>query len=266
MDWIDVFAFAVSGGLGAAIARLIAGGKKDRRPLLIGITLVAMFAIHAVAARVVLPGIYQWEADRELRKIALYSEIAENDPQTYDKIRVILLAGMKAGGSSKEAAETQGSAIIANTLPKYIATASDDSVNAFASIVLEEAEDLNRANPDACYQYLFPGKSGSPALLASLVDNAKKEKNLRAMGDIVHSSTHNPQSPPDPKESAALLNSINTPLIKKYGSDLDLVRGTAKDTAERKKVCDITADFYRSILNMPPKKSSELLRYILSPR
>jgi len=83
VDWIEIVSYAVSGALGAAVAYLIVGGKKERRGIYSAVTVAAMFILHALAARFVLPGVYDWQTDRDLKKISLYSEIANSDPETY---------------------------------------------------------------------------------------------------------------------------------------------------------------------------------------
>jgi hypothetical protein len=263
VDWIEILSYGVSGAVGAVIGYLIVGDKKERRGVYTIVTIVAMYAVHALAVQFVLPSVYDWGADRELRSNPLYSEIADSDPETYKKSKATLLDGLKKG-EPKEVIERQVASIIESTLPQYIPNASDDSVNAFVSLAARDAKDLNLINPDACYQLLFPRKFSSPN--STRLDDAATNKTLAAMAAVLHSATHNPQPPPDVKESEQLLEPIRNELAKKYGSDLLLVQGTAKDSAERGKVCNIAIDLYEGILSLPPKESSEVLRDLLSSK
>jgi hypothetical protein len=264
VGWIEILSYAVAGAVGAVIANLIVGTKKERRGVYIVVFIVAMYAVHALTARFALRSIYDWKTDRELRNIALYSEIADSDPETYKKLKATLLEGEKKG-ESKGVIEHQLASIVEATMPRYVPNASDESINAFVSIVAQDAHVLNRVNPDACYQFLYPQKfsSPNPTGLNAVTTNIKT---LSAMADVLHSATHNPQPPPDAKESEELLEPIRNELAEKYGSDLLLVQGTAKDSAERGKVCNIAIDAYSRILNLPPKESSEVLRDLLSSK
>lgn len=263
MNWIEILSFGISGALGAVIAYLIMGDKKERRGVYSIVTIVAMFAIQALAARFVLPSVYDWQGDRKLRSIAVYSEIADSDPETYKKLKATLLDGAQKG-EPKGVVDHQVASIIEGTLPRYIPNASDDSINAFFSIAIQDAKDLNRVNPDACYQFLFPQKFSSPNLTG--LDDAATNKMLAALAEVLHSATHNPQPPPDAKESEELLKPVRNELTNRYGWDLLLFQRTAKDSAEREKVCNIGIDFYNQILSLPPKESSEVLRYLLSAK
>jgi hypothetical protein len=261
VDWIEILSYGVSGAVGAVIAYLIVGDKKERRGVYTVVTIVAMYAVHALAARFVLPSVYDWKADSELRSITFFSEIADSDPETYKKLKATLLDGQRKG-EPKEVIERQVASIVAGTLPRYIPNASDESVNVFMSVTAQDAKDLNHANPDACYQFLFPQKFSSPNSIE--LDDAANNKTLAVMADVFHSATHNPQPPPDAKESEELLEPVRNELAEKYGSHLLIFQRTAKDSAEREKVCNIGIDFYNRILSLPPKESSEVLRYLLS--
>lgn len=263
MDWIEILSYGVSGAVGAVIAYLIVGDKKERRGVYTVVTIVAMYAVHALAAQFVLPSVYDWKADRELRSITFFSEIADSDPEMYKKLKATLLDGLKKG-ESKEVVKRQAAYVIEGVLPRYLPNASDESVNAFISVTAQDAKELNHVNPDACYQFLFPQKFNSSNSTA--LDDAAKNKTLAAMADVFHSATHNPQPPPDPKESEELLKPVRNELTNRYGWDLLLFQRTAKDSAEREKVCNIGIDFYNQILSLPPKESSEVLRYLLSAK
>jgi hypothetical protein len=263
VDWIEILSYAVAGALGAAFAYLTVGDKKERRGLYSVVTVAAMLAFHALGARFILPTVYNWQADRELKRIPLYSEIADSDPEAYKKITTILLEGRKKG-ESKHVVESRIAPIITSTLPRYVPNASDGSINAFVAVLTQDARDLSRASPDACYQFLFPQNFSSPT--SAELDDAATNRTLGAMADVLHSAIHNPQSPPDPEESQALLKPIASGLAEKYGSDLLILQRTAADSPEREKVCDMAIDLYVGILNLPPKESSEVLRTILTAK
>jgi hypothetical protein len=262
MDWISVAGYGASGALGALFASLIVGNKKERRVIYFVVLVVAMYGVHALAARFVLPSVYGWQIDRQLRQIPLYSEIAEGDPETYEKLKEVVLEGARTGESTG-VVESKTSPIVMATLPRYVPKASDESVITFISLIAAELKELNRTDPDACYQFLYPQKFQSPTGTPNM-DNTRTNKVLQAMADVVHSARHTPQPLPDRDESEALLKPISNELARKYGTDIFLLQNTPKDQSERGKLCSLVSDLYEQVLKLPPRQSSEVLRDMFS--
>jgi hypothetical protein len=263
MDWISVVAYGVSGALGALFASLIVGNKKERRVIYLAVLVATMYGVHALAARFVLPSVYGWQVDRQIRHIALYSEIAESDPQTYEKLKEVVSEGA-SNGESAGAIESKILPIAMATLPRYVPKASDQSVITFISLTTSELKELNGTDSDACYQFLFPQKFPSAGVAAQDVDDTTKNRLLQAMADVVQSATHDPQPLPDRYESEALLKPISNELAQKYGTDIFLLQNTPKDQAERGKLCSLVSDLYERVLKLPPRQSSEVLRDMFS--
>jgi hypothetical protein len=264
MDWISVAAYGVSGALGVLFASLIVGSKKERRVIYLAVLVATMYGVHALAARFVLPSVYGWHIDRQIRQTGLYSEIAESDPQTYEKLKDVVLEGAR-NGESAGIIESKISPIVMATLPRYVPTASDKSVITFISLTSDELKQLNRTDPDACYQFLFPQKFSSPSVAIQNMDETTKTRLLQAMAGLVHSATHNPQPLPDKDESEALLKPISSELAQRYGTDIFLLQRTPKDQSERGKLCSLVSDLYEQVLKLPPRQSSEVLRDMFSP-
>jgi hypothetical protein len=261
MNWIELVAYGISGALGALLAYPILARNKERRAIYAVVAIAAMYVVHALAAAIVLPRVYDWQTDRELRGIRFYSELADSSPADYQKVKDIIRDGVMKGQSAR-AMTSRATSVVAGILPKYVPTASDESVNQFVQVTTHMLGTMNQTSPDACYQFLFPQKF--TVAVASPEDEADKNALLDAMADVLHSATHNPQPPPDKTESAALLQPVAGSLANKYGRDVALLQTTAHDSAERAKVCTIAIDLYSQILALPPRQSSELLRYLLS--
>lgn len=263
MDWISAVAYGVSAALGALFASLIVGSKKERRVIYVAVLAATGYGVHALAARFLLPSLYGWQVDRQIRQSGLYPEIAESDPQTYEKLKEVVLEGAR-NGDSAGVIESKISPIVMATLPRYVPKASDESVITFISLTTGELKELNRADPDACYQFLFPQKFSSPSITIQNMDETTRTKLLQAMAGLVHSATHNPQPLPDKDESEALLKPISSELAQRYGTDIFLLQRTPKDRSERGKLCSLVTDLYEQVLKLPPRQSSEVLRDMFS--
>jgi hypothetical protein len=97
MDWINIVAYGVSGAIGAMLVYPFLGKRKDRRIVYTLVSLVAMYAVHSLFAGTLLPRLYDWQVDQDLRKSPFYSELAESSPQTYAKVKSLMLEGEEKG-------------------------------------------------------------------------------------------------------------------------------------------------------------------------
>lgn len=263
MDWASIVSAGISGGLAAGIAYFVVRNPKERRVAYVVVVVVVMWGINSLSKRFVLPQVFDWQAEREIRRIPVYHEIADNDPETYRKIRTTVLQGLR-NGERQEVVASRVSTILANSLPRYIGRASDESVIAFADLMVRETDHLGRTDPDACYHFLFPHQYGAPDLLGKYLGEKDQKDSLDVMGRIFHSAMHAPQPLPEASQSEALLDSVTSGLYKDFGPDLLVLQKIPADTAGRKKVCLITTALYKRVLNLPKKESGMLLRYMLS--
>ena len=81
---------------------------------------------------------------------------------------------------------------------------------------------------------------------------------------MVETAVKHPQSKPSPAASNKLLEPIQVSLYQKYGRDLLLIQGVARDSAERKKVCDISLTMFQQVVALPKADASVVLRSLLS--
>jgi len=264
MDWPSIVLAGISGGLAAGIAVLLVGTSKERRLPFIVVLVVAMIGINHYSGRFVLPRIHDWQAERGILEIPLYREVAANDPEMYREIKSATLKGMKKG-ERKEIIASQISTIIATSLPRYIVRASDESVIAFAELMVKQTDYLSHVNPDACYQFLFPHEFGEPGLASRYLDKAYERQSIDVMTRIFHSAVKMPQDLPDAKRSEVLLDQVTKSLNKDFGADLLLIQKKPTDAEGRKKVCILTTALYNHALGLPQRDSSMLLRYIFLP-
>ncbi|HKI12365.1 MAG TPA: hypothetical protein VKA02_09640 [Candidatus Acidoferrum sp.] len=265
MNWIGIAAAAIAGALAALIAQIAVGFRKERRGLYVVICMILFFCLKFASITYVEPRIRTWEAKREIKVLPFYRELSIYDPETYQKVESIVIEGLHDGVNQQKISQRVGDVLL-TTLPKHIQKASDESVVAFVEVSLASLDELDRANPDACYSYLYPHEFGEPGMAEKYLSPQSEDKTLQVLDDVILSAIKKPQAEPDAKKADALLRPVIANLAHKYGSDVSLMEGTAHDASERKKVCEMDADLYRQILTLPPAEASAVVRYLLSPK
>src|SRR6266436_5542012 len=246
MDWMSVLAAALCGALAAAIASLVTiKSKKSRGPFVV-ITFVMFLILRSLSDKTLLPRIRDWQTNSQLRGLPFYRDLAEVDPQTYEKVRVVASDSVRKGDGADVIA-SRIAPIVASTVPKYIGTASDDSVVNFIHVVIRQVESLHDSHSDACYYFLFPHEQGATPVTIASLDQKNRDESIDALGRIVHSSVHTPQPLPDARKAEALLVPVMDQLRNQFGNDLMLFQQKPTDSIGRQKVCAITVFLYKNV-------------------
>jgi len=177
----------------------------------------------------------------------------------------ILSEGIKKD-ESKEVLTVHFSALVAGALSKYVGRASDESVNRFAQLMVDEIEELDRESPDACYRFLFPKRISPSNIPNSGLSPERVQQTLEAESEVFRSAIHNPQPFPDTKRSGVLLDEASTSLTNQFGNDILLLQKTAIGESERHKTCQMSAFLYKDILKFKAEDSSLVLRSMFSQK
>src|SRR5271166_5628361 len=251
MDWIGILVAVLFGAVAALIAQLVVGFKKGRAGVAAAVTAVLFLCFRFAATTYVEPKIRVWELKREIRAMPFYKELAVYDPVTYQQVEALTIEATR-GGEVKQKADLKIADQLIVILPRYLPNASDESVIAFARFTVTSMGGLDRSNPDACYSYLYPHKSGEAGSATEYPSPEAGDETLQLLENIILSAVKNPQQTPDGMKSNELLQPILINLGKKYGSDLSILQGRARDSSERKKVCEMVTEMYREILALTP--------------
>jgi len=257
MHWIVVV--ALSGALSAAVAHLIVRNKRER--IVLGVAVSVVLFISLISSTKGL--VDRWEVNTQMNDIPFYKTLSASDPATYQRVKGILLDGVRSGEPTEKTALRIADGL-QEILPRYMPRASDDAVVAFATVMIHDLEELDRTNGDACYSFLYPHKYADAGLAAKYHGGNSEEKELDVLFQVVESAVKHPQPEPSPEASNKLLKPIQANLYQKYGRGLLLFQGVARDSAERKKVCDISLDMFQQIAALPKADASMVLRSLLS--
>lgn len=259
MNWMGIVLIALSVAVAAAVAHLIVRGKRER----IGVGVVVSLALFLSLLSSMKRLMDHWDVNRQMNDIPFYKTLSVSDPPAYQRVKAILLDGVRSGEPTGKTALRIADAL-QEILPRYMPKASDDSVVAFANVMIHDLDALDRTNGDACYGFLYPHKYSGAGFAAKYLDSKSKEADLDVLFQVVETAIKHPQAAPSPEASNELLKPIQITLYQKYGKDLMLFHGVARDSAERKKVCDISLDMFQQIAELPKADASMVLRFLLS--
>jgi len=255
-----LISFGLSLAIAGLISFLIARSRKDDRSFSVPIFVIATIVVHGMLAPVAL----RWQAERQLEHYAFYKQIAKADPSTFERIKGVVLDGVRENRSEAETS-AQIAAILGQALPRRVSHASDETALAFAGEMNQLLAQMSRTNPDACFYLLHPEKSGSGSVpnVDLGIQNAQ-EQLLNSMAQMLESATSHPQPEPDADRSQRLIQTIFASMNQKYGKDMALMRSAANNSWERKEACEMSSEMFREITDLPATDASMVIRYMFS--
>jgi hypothetical protein len=87
---------------------------------------------------------------------------------------------------------------------------------------------------------------------------------LRAIALIIRSAHTEPAELNDVKQAEKDVGRISSNVVAKFGPEIDYTAQTPLTDEEKKKVCFAIADLYSETLKLPPARSSDAIKYLLS--
>lgn len=146
--------------------------------------------------------------------------------------------------------------------------ASDDSLNAFAAAVKEQAEGYLVKDPSGqqCFNNFFPALNKFPQNKSQFTYNEADIRMLKTVNLILTSSLED-RNTSEVSEQAAyqVLGNIYQKLTEKYGDKVELLTNLNEGAKDPVTTCLIVGDFYEYFTQEPNKAATaEALRLILS--
>ncbi|MBW5405725.1 hypothetical protein ACISK3_11385 [Morganella morganii] len=146
--------------------------------------------------------------------------------------------------------------------------ASDDSLNAFAAAVKEQAEGYLVKDPSGqqCFNNFFPALNKFPQNKSQFIYNEADIRMLKTVNLILTSSLEDRNTSEVPEQEAyQVLGNIYQKLTAKYGDKVELLTNLNEGAKDPVTTCLIVGDFYEYFTQEPNKAATaEALRLILS--
>lgn len=258
---------AAAGAIAALVAALLVRKPREKRVEFVVLFVVLLGGLNVVGQQFLLPrldpSIRVGAAEKALLEIPAFQAIKQHDPATYATILAELRAGL-ARGLEEDQLIAQVKPKVEQLVVERLPKASDPALVAYIRTMVQELRELNRKDPNLCYQFLFPQQYG--ALNASQhLSPEILQADLAALVQVIETSARAPQSPPPAEEVAADLQAAVGALEQQHGAGAVAALQNLHDPAvPRAKGCALTADLYDHVLALPPERSGKVLRFMFS--
>lgn len=206
------------------------------------------------------PRLYNYyTAEERILGVPAFPEIKEFYPGLYDRILTDTRAAILRGGNIEEIIAGNGSEI-ALLLQNDLPLASPEATSAFITAFIHVFEKAGDTDPACCVDLI----NGDDRCMWSLMTPAEKDEVLRAIALIIRSAHTEPAKLANVRQAEKDVGRISSDVVAKYGPEIDYTAQSPLTDEEKKKVCFAIADLYSGTLNLPPERSSDAIKYLLS--
>ncbi|OGE23854.1 MAG: hypothetical protein A3J42_00615 [Candidatus Dadabacteria bacterium RIFCSPHIGHO2_12_FULL_53_21] len=229
----------------------------------------AVFRTLAVIAAVLV--IYYWAYPRTVRlydyltaessilEVPAFPEIKEFYPDLYAKILSDTKSAIIKGGSVDDIISENGMTLAA-LLEHDLPLASPEATSAFITSFVGVFRKAGNNDPECCVELI----NGNEQCMWQLMTPEEQNDLLRAIALIIRSAHTGPAELNDVKQAEKDVGRISSNVVAKFGPEIDYTAQTPLTDEEKKKVCFAIADLYSETLKLPPARSSDAIKYLLS--
>jgi hypothetical protein len=220
----------------------------------------AVVIVIGYLASVWAPRLYNYfTADKRILEVPAFPEIKEFYPDLYAQILSDTKSAILRGGSMDDVISDNGmtlAALLQNDLP----LASPEATSAFIASFIRVFEKAGNTDPACCVELI----NGNEGCMWSLMSGEEQNEVLRGIALIIRSANTEPAELRDVKQAEKDIGRISSDIVAKYGPEIDYTAQTPLTEEEKKKVCFAIADLYKETLKLPPERSSDAIKYLLS--
>ncbi|HSC34316.1 MAG TPA: hypothetical protein VLG45_03495 [Thermodesulfobacteriota bacterium] len=198
-------------------------------------------------------------AESSILEVPAFQEIKEFYPDLFAKILADTKSAIIKGGSVDDIISENGmtlAALLQNDLP----LASPDATSAFITSFINIFQKAGNNDPDCCVELI----NGNEQCMWQLMTPEEQNDVLRAIALIIRSANTEPAKLGEVKQAEKDVGRISSNVVAKYGPEIDYTAQTELTDEEKKKVCFAIADLYSETLKLPPARSSDAIKYLLS--
>lgn len=211
-------------------------------------------------ASVWMPRLYNYfTAESRILEVPAFPEIKEFYPDLYSRILSDTKSAIIRGGSVDDIISENGmtlAALLQNDLP----LASPEATSAFITSFINIFQKAGNNDPDCCVELI----NGNEQCMWQLMTPEEQNDVLRAIALIIRSANTEPAKLGEVKQAEKDVGRISSNVVAKYGPEIDYTAQTELTDEEKKKVCFAIADLYSETLKLPPARSSDAIKYLLS--
>jgi hypothetical protein len=198
-------------------------------------------------------------AESSILEVPAFPEIKEFYPDLYSKILSDTKSAIIRGGSVDDIISGNGMTLAA-LLEHDLPLASPEATSAFITSFVGVFQKAGNNDPDCCVELI----NGNEQCMWQLMTPEEQNEVLRAIALIIRSANTEPAKLGDVKQAEKDVGRISSNVVAKYGPEIDYTAQTPLTDEEKKKVCFAIADLYSETLKLPPARSSDAIKYLLS--
>ncbi|HSA74843.1 MAG TPA: hypothetical protein VLE21_01500 [Candidatus Nitrosocosmicus sp.] len=269
MSWLNAVIIGCCGIVAAGVASIASRNGKNDNHLYYIIFIITMILSFGASQAFIIPFINAEfsTATTSYKKLLDYSAlklIKWYDQESFNKIKNEFYQAIKEGQSKEEAM-----AAVHNMIPtfvqKHLPYASDEAAIKYAEVKVQELTELMQNGEDLCYSFIF-SEMGQTLNSTKYISDTTREARLAALGNIVRTSFVSSQGIPSVEEVSTILEPVIYIELNKYGQNLALIQEAVMNKTDKIKVCEITIEMYKSLLQLPPIEGSKVIRYLASQK
>lgn len=199
----------------------------------------------------------------EFAKNPLFSALKTYEPETYSSMLSELRSGLQKGRSQAELREKVFPSL-QSVYMQRLPYASDSAIRSFATLFLEQMEVLYAVDTVLCYDYIFGQGRSAKLDVTKYFSKELKEKEFLVMEEVIRSAATQKHGPPQEKEIERQRAGILKSLVRRYGDDVQMLADPELGKTNKAKMCQLTYEFYKSILGLPEQESGPFLRFMFA--
>ena len=189
-----------------------------------------------------------------------YAAIKETDKEAYQKIILNIKDMIKSGMTRNQMGlkiEDDLTTIINQKRPY----ASNEATENYFRSSLKVLEAIKSRNKVDCYNKLHP-EAGVFIDVSKYIDADTAKEELTNLGELIKSAVFQKTNPPIEKDIKKSLDNSFDALVKIYGKDASLTFTPYDVNIDKAKVCEMTLDFYKIVLDLPQDTRGMVIKYI----
>jgi len=201
--------------------------------------------------------------EAELAKNPLFSALKTYEPETYSSMFSEYRSGLLKGRSLAELREK----VFPLLQPVYVRRlpyASDSAIRSFTALFLEQMDVLYSVDTALCYDYIFGQGPASKFDATKYFSKELQEKEFLVMEEVIRSAATQRHRPPQEKEIERQRAGVLKSLARRYGNDVQMLADPELGKTNKAKMCQLTYEFYETILGLPERESGPLLRFMFA--
>lgn len=211
-------------------------------------------------------GIAYWQTYTDVDDLVLqnkfYAVIANNDAETYDRIRKIFIDGAKSGRTVDDI-ESQASEYVQHELlPKYATRSQDQPLADYQHVVADQLQYLSLNNADTCAATAFPTLGLTAPALTRVLPLSLQTAEIDALAAVAESALRHPRPEAARTSTSDAMKNFLMGLAKTSPQPVAVMLQPEKFVQDPKKLCDAVTEIAYAMSQLPTDQTALLFRML----